>query len=731
MDAGATATSADDFGKGDEGIAARWKSELDLSDKFQKVWLARAKRIIRRYEQEPRSENGKHSPRYAILWSNQQTLGPAIYARTPKPEVSRRFKDADPVGRAAAEVLERALMFQNDTGCFDSTMKSARDSYLLIARGVAWVRYEAKMGNKRLDLSKGEDGKLRDVTDKEYEGDTQEDDDGVYGYDEQVEWETTPVDYVNYDDFGTNSARHWQEVRFVYRRAFMTREQLIDRFGEEVGKAVPLDWKTTDAPEKDGGVANDQFKKATIYEIWDKPSRQVFFISRHHSVPLQVVDDPLGLEGFFPCPEPLVGTQGPTTIMPVPDYEYYRDQADELDELTERIGKLTDALKVCGFYPGQYKDEIGNVLNPANENMLIPVESWAVLKDNGGARGLIEWFPVEQVVVVIKGCYEARRQVLEDIYQITGISDIVRGATDPNETATAQGIKSQWGSLRVRDRQKEIARFARDILRITGEVIAEKFSIETLRAMTGVQLPTREEQAQAKAMLMAQQQRAAAMAPGGPGMAPPPPAPGQPPAAAPQPAPPPMPPIPPDQLQKMQDAAQAPATWEDVKELLESDAMRQFRIDIEADSTIEPDEQMEKQQATEFAAATGQFFSSFGPLVAQAPQLAPFVGEMFKFVARRFRVSTSLEDSLDKALDQIAQAPPQPPPGKAGPPPPDPADQQAKMMMAQAKMQDAQTGAMQAQQEAQYKQGDLQLRQQELQIKAIAEMRDPEPQVTA
>jgi hypothetical protein len=44
------------------------------------------------------------------------------------------------------------------------------------------------------------------------------------------------------------------------------------------------------------------------------------------------------------------------------------------------------------------------------------------------------------------------------IYEVTGISDIVRGQGNAQETATAQEIKSQWGSLRIRKLQKQIER---------------------------------------------------------------------------------------------------------------------------------------------------------------------------------------------------------------------------------------------------------------------------------
>src|SRR6185312_17453197 len=238
----------------------------------------------------------------------------------------------------------------------------------------------------------------------------------------------------------------------------------------------------------DGSERDSQFAKAAVYEIWDRTSRRVFWVSRAYTDDcLDARDDPLGLSGFFPCPRPLLATTGPDTIIPTPDYAYYESQAQEIDELTRRIGLLTDALKVRGFYAGTENGKLTDLLS-AETNTLVPIDSWAALADKGGMAGVVQWFPVDMVAGVLKSCIETRQQMLDDVFQITGIADIMRGDTDPNETAAAQQLKSTWGSSRVRDKQKELARFARDLLRIMGEVIAGRFSPETLARMTGVSL---------------------------------------------------------------------------------------------------------------------------------------------------------------------------------------------------------------------------------------------------
>jgi len=98
------------------------------------------------------------------------------------------------------------------------------------------------------------------------------------------------------------------------------------------------------------------------------------------------------------------------------------------------------------------------------------------------------FYPIEIIVGALEKCFEAREQIKQTIYEITGISDILRGQTQASETATAQNIKQQWGSLRIQSKQAEIQRFARDLFRLKAELFASKFEPQVLQMMTGIQI---------------------------------------------------------------------------------------------------------------------------------------------------------------------------------------------------------------------------------------------------
>jgi hypothetical protein len=678
-------------------LVTKWIEEINLSERELQPWWKTGDIIVRRYKNENRARGGGRPSvgyerrRFAILWSNVSTLQPAIYAKQPVPMVDRRYRDEDPVGKVASEVLERALGFSLDQYDFDGRVKLCVLDYLLPGRGQVWVRYIPHMR----EVNAEQDDELGEGV--------QDDDDTEVGEvetpeaTEEVVYEEVQCDHVSWKDWLTNPAREWAEVRWVARRVYMTRAELTERFGKDMAKNVPI---TTTSTGTD--TASDAQKQSSqtgeVYEIWDKPTKMAYWVCKGYTGGvLDKREDPLGLTNFFPCPPPLNATTANDSTIPVADYVQYQDQADELDELTARIGKLQDALRMVGVYAGEANRELQLVFSPGNENKLIPIDTFDLWKEKGGVRGLIEWVPVDMVIQVLKGCYEARSQVLNDIYQITGLSDIIRGESNPNETATAQRMKGQWGSLRVRDRQRDLQRFCRDAIRLKAEIIAEHFSIDTLKAMTNVKLLTAAEKQQIEQIMPLIQQAQQSGMPIPPGMAPDP-----------------------AMLELM-----AQPTWEEVQALLRNDALRSFRIDVETDSTVQPDENAAKLAFTEFTSAIVGLMSAAASIVPSAPYTAPLFAEVLKQGARTFNVSRSMEDVIDKVFEQAEAAPPVQPPG---PPPPDESAMQVEQLKSQTAQMQAQIEQQRTQMEGELGMAELQLKGQELQVKAATLSRDPTPQ---
>lgn len=622
--------------------AASWLNELRLAKKEDDKWTKRGKKIVKRYRDD-RSSSYDGNKRYNILWSNIQTMMPALYGKTPRAQVERRWKDQDPVGRTAAIILERALQYEIDHyGDYENATRAAVLDRLLPGRGTVWVRFEAK-----------EIETFEPQGDEEYTADPESSETPVNQMSlptgvGEMQLGTTPVDYVYWEDFRCSPARCWDEVTWVARRVYMTRSEIEARFGEEAAKAVPLthepigldEMKTQGASQSD----MDALKKAQVWEIWCKSSECVYWVAEGYDQMLDHKSDPYGLDNFWPCPKPLYATQTTDTLVPVPDYALYQDQADEIDDLTKRIGLLVDAIKVVGVYDAS-QPAIQRMLNEGVDNVLIPVDTWAAFSEKGGIKGTVDFLPLDQVIQALNQCYAAREQAKQVVYDVTGLSDIIRGSSLASETATAQQIKGQYASMRLKNMQHAVAVFTSDVLRIKAQLMADLYSPQALIAMSGIR--------------------------------------GTP------------------------DAMYA----EQAIQLLKSEPMRNFRIEVAADSLAEMDEQAEKQSRTEFLTAFGTAMQNTLPVIQQAPEMGPLLGEALMFVVRTFKGGRTLENTLESTIEQMKQPKPEQPN-------PEMLKAQAQQQMEQAKMQQEQQMAAQQQQLEQIK---LQAAQQAEQVKLQAQ----------
>lgn len=649
---------------------AKWVTEIRMYEREAEKWHERGKRIIRRYKDERTTaydEDGKR--RYNILYSNVQTLLPAYFSRTPKPDIERRFKDQDDVGRIAAEVWERSTTYFVEHGHFSHSIKQAVMDRLLPGRGIVWMRYVPHMRDIQI-TSNPEEGP--EITEDVYTEPTQE-----------VYYEEVCPDYVNWQDFLHNVSRTWEEVWWVGRKVYMEREAGIKRFGDKF-KTVPLDYSPRGL--NDEKIADDM-KKATVYEIWDKNKKKAVWLHKDYPELLDEIDDPLNLDDFFPCPRPLFPTMTNDSCFPVPDYAQYQDQAKELDDLTGRIAALTKAIKVAGVYDSSAAG-VERLLSEGVENRLVPIAQWAVFGEKGGLKGVMDFLPLEQIMQALLGLYEAREKVKADLYEITGIADIVRGATKASETATAQNIKGQYAALRLDDGQQAVQRFARDLVRIIAQIIANHFSLETIKMISGVKLLTAQEKQQVQMQY-----------------APKPPMPGQPPAP------------PPKMPEELEELMYNP-TWEEVGALLKDNAMRTFRIDIETDSTLKADQEAEKQARVEFLTASGGFIDKAAKVAQLQPALSPLLMEMLMFGVRAFPVGKQLETTFEVAKQKLAK---EQEAAENAPPKPDPEMQKIQMQgqLKQQEMQmDMQVKQQQAQVDQQKEAAETQQEQQRLSMQA-------------
>jgi hypothetical protein len=474
---------------------------------------------------------------------------------------------------------------------------------------------------------------------------------------ERIDAAHSPIDYVYWADFLHSPARTWDEVWWVARAVYMTKEEGVERFGD-VFKNVSLTSQNTDMDGKNPMTAKMTYdKKAKVYEIWNKRSGKVCWIAKGYPQALDERDDPLDLEEFFPCPKPLLATTTTNTMIPVPDYCEYEDQAQELDNLTQRIYLLTKACKAVGVFNAEFK-ELARMFSEGVDNKLFPVTGWAAMSEKGGLKGAIDMMDTSQIIVTLRELYAAREQVKQSIYEIMGISDILRGSSKAAETLGAQQLKANFGSLRLRSAQGDVARFATDVFKLKAQIICKFYPPELIVEMSGVM--------------------------------------------------------------NTQDG-QNPELLQAAIQMLSNSTIRDFHIQVEADSLAQIDEQAEKQAAAEAVETIGSFLQSSLPIMQSVPEMLPMMSEMLLFLVRRFRAGRGMEGAIEQAMkalsDKAAQAAQQPQQN------PEmmklQADQQAEQMRMQAQ---AQTEQMKMQADAQLTQVKAQLDMQMQQAKVQAEM---------
>jgi hypothetical protein len=465
METNAKITSASDFQSTPAGLAQRWSTEIQASQQELMKFHTDANRITQRYL-DRRDAYAKDESKVNLFWSTMKVLLSMLYARPPKADVSRTFQDfEDDQARVAGLMLQRILNrgFDENVSVWDAAVRQGIEDWLIVGMGQIWLRYEVKT----------EPYVIPPVFDEfgiEIQAETEA---------ERIVDEDAPVDYIYWEDFFYSPARTWPEVRWVARRVWMTKDQLVERFGEEIAKIVPLGVQVRKADVNDQSPKHDPWSKAEVFEIWCKENKKVYWYAKGADVILDVKDDPLQLDGFFPCPKPLAANVTSSNFMPRADYIFAQDQFNELDEINTRITWLTRAAKVVGVYD-KTADGVQRMFQQGAENQMIPVDNWALFAEKGGIKGQVDWAPIDMVVNCIERLRQYRQDKVMQIYEVLGISDVMRGSSRASETATAQQIKAQFGSTRIQLMQFYIADWISQSLRIKAEIICKHWQPETI-----------------------------------------------------------------------------------------------------------------------------------------------------------------------------------------------------------------------------------------------------------
>jgi hypothetical protein len=559
-------------------LVSYWKDELGRAKKRYQTFWENGDAVVDAYRLQKADGNDSNSKdKYNILYSSTETIRPNLYAQQPKARVTLRNKDlATDTARAAAMLLEGNLAYLMKEEDFDEMMDATVEDFMLPGLGTGWVRYDATFGDM-----KGADGKPVMQAD----GKTPQ---------QELLDEMVKMEYVYWQDFLTGVCRTWKTCPWLARRIWIDKEEATARFDAQ--KANNLKYQTRDTTSRE---SNNPSETAEIWEIWNKKNKTVYWFSDDLPDFLDVKPDPLKLKNFWPCPRPLRAISNTRTFVPRALYSQYKSQADTLNIQTKRIRLLSEALRVVGVYDGS-QTKLNDMLNPTSGNRMIAIDSWAMFAQSGGIDGVVQWVPIDAVVKALNELLKARDVCKQEIYEITGFSDIVRGVSKASETLGAQNIKANWAGARVKKMQAEVQRYARDMIALAGELVAEHCAPETIAMFSGLPIPE------------------------------------------------------PEEVQADPELQKRVQTFKEACAFLHNEARRVSTVDIETDSTLLADDSAEREDRTKFLAAAGAFLQQAVPAMEATPAMGPLLGALLMFVVRTFPSSRPVEDEFEKVQQAMA-----------------------------------------------------------------------------
>jgi hypothetical protein len=589
---------------GEHGKWKLWSLELEAAKEFRKSWIDEANEYYKIYKNETK-EAEFCDDRYPIMWANIQTLKPLVYSNLPLADIRKRYTNKDAIARLSGILLEKSVNYFLESAAADKKLKKTRDDGLITGLGELKVRFEADI--VKLGDNEGEEGdESEEIADKRIE-----------------------LDFFSYDDVLCGIATDEDALPWKAYRHKPTRQELVDMFGDK-GKEVSLTQSMLDKKklEDDNAEAEEVFKRAEVWEIWDKRSHKVIFWSQGYNKGLlSEKDDKYNLREFYPSPPSLNMGRINGSILPAPPYRMYKPQAEELNRVTDRIENIIEQMKVGGLINKALDSEDAeSFLMPDVDGEYKPTKN---IDPNVDINKLIYERDLRKLAEVLTVLRIHKQELIEEIRDITGISDVVRGTSNAVETATAQKLKGNFAISRMSTQQEEMTRFIRDLIRIVGEIIAENWSGEELAKIAGMTIIDQKELAIKFAKLVGERDL------NGPEV---------------------------QQIQKvMQEElergiklnnAVTNQMLEQVEALLTDDQLRSYAIDIESETTAQLDNDKTKAQRIEFMNIMTTFIKTNIPMVQAGLLPMDAFKAMVSFVASPFKVGRELEEAFEMLGEQ-------------------------------------------------------------------------------
>lgn len=601
--------------KPEDATYSLWKSRIDAAKEGpRKAWVEDSDAAYKEYLADvTKSDKGTRTreDRFPIYWSSIKTYMPMIYSRPGVPVAEKQFDDLDDnLARLACVALERAAKYAIKPPSFHRAMIATRDAFLHSGKAAPRIVFHSEITDEPVKVYYTQQQMVDPQSQQPFsiwvndrgeplteDVELIQDEAGYYLESateklEKVEVIADPVyrmDYLHNPD-----ARNEEEIWWKGYRACLDSHEFREKFGEEALESVQAEDKRQDEEQEDKAKYAARY---AVWEIWDKRKKRVLFVPENGTKILTPVagneSDPYELAGFFPSPAFIIGTVGDKHFWPVPDYIQLQSLVEQLHALYRRLRILIRAVRRRGLYDSQIP-ELQALEDALDEAEYIGVENFKELIGDGGLEAIVKHFPTNELSSAIVETVSVSEQLEAKLDQLYGIPDIVRGSSDPNETASAQQQKGHYLSLRSSNPAEMMQELVRETVELMVDLMFKRFPESKLEQVCGVPFWKEEDK----------------------------------------------------------------QYWPQVLALCRDDQDRKIRVNIQTDSTITANRNAEVEQKNFLAKTVFEGISAMAAAGQQVPEMVPVAAEALMLVIQGAAHGKQVEDKMRQALEQMMQPKP-------------------------------------------------------------------------
>lgn len=442
--------------------------------------------------------------RYPAWYSIFKIRQPLLLSRIGVPIGKDTTQDGiDNIGATAAICLERLAINLARAFDFFDVMSSCRDDFLAtnfaMSRGYFECSYVKERVKEYLVPTQTLDGDMvfTDSNGNEVlSDDIGQDDTGFFielkkiidVEDEKVFLEPILYKHAYIDP----NIRRWSRCKRLAIEEYYSVPEFKQIFGEQA-------YLDLSAPDDSGSTEEDAvLKKAQlvkVYEYWDEYENETYWFAENGSDFIKPKKDyqPEGedddseydtrkglynLEGFFPCPPPLVINQPTDEFWPVPEYYQLVEIFEDIHTIFSRMVTLTKSIRTRLLFDANIEG-LQPALNEAGESDAFGVTNLSqVLSRSGGTlEGAVQYIPVSQAVDTLNNLYTALENRLNTIYKLTGTSDLLQGLiTDPTQrTFGERQMTEKYALNQIAEAQRKMQEFVRANYQLLCEMALKNF----------------------------------------------------------------------------------------------------------------------------------------------------------------------------------------------------------------------------------------------------------------